>query len=44
MASMRTVDDVFADFVGRRRGIIKSLTIEVSAAPTQWRSVVLTRS
>lgn len=26
---MRTVDDVYADYVGRRRGIIKALTTEV---------------
>ena len=41
---MRTVDDVFADYVGRRRGIIKALTTEVRAAPTQWHSFVRTSS
>ena len=29
---MRSVDDVFSDFVGRRRGIIKALTTEVRSA------------
>lgn len=33
MAAMRTVDDVFADYVGRRRGIIKALTTEVRPSP-----------
>lgn len=27
--ALRTVDDVFADYLGRRRGIIKALTVEV---------------
>jgi hypothetical protein len=29
---MRSVDDVFADFVGRRRALVKALTTEVAAA------------
>jgi hypothetical protein len=31
--AMRTVDDVFADFVGRRRGLVKALTTEVRECP-----------
>lgn len=27
--ALRTVDDVFSDYLGRRRGIIKALTVEV---------------
>ncbi|PSC71925.1 PHD finger ALFIN-LIKE 2-like [Micractinium conductrix] len=29
--ALRTVDDVFSDFLGRRRGIIKALTVDVDA-------------
>lgn len=32
--ALRTVDDVFADYLGRRRGIIKALTVEVR--PAAW--------
>lgn len=29
--ALRSVDDVYADFVGRRRGLIKALTVEADA-------------
>ena len=32
--SMRTAEDVFVDYCGRRRGILRALTTDVSDVPS----------